>query len=122
MRVKIRAFERDCEVSSGVKTRVQTESKICRRLVATILKAGHMISVCDGEEWTVKLSRNSRQIIRALFTTDSDLLGIRNAMGESLGYVELIYGNDGFDVIADYSESLESLLKPVMDYAETFDK
>ena len=100
--------------------RIMMERRIVFALVDKALKDGHSVSVFDCEEWTVKLSKNKKQIRNALFTTDMDNIRIRNDAGESLGTFSLIYGECGYDVISDYtvtdySEELYNSLGPMID-------
>jgi hypothetical protein len=88
------------------------ETTICNRLVSKTLEAGHIISVYDGEEYALKRSTKKADIIKAMYSTDSDTLIIRRADGEKVGSVLLVYGN-GEDVISDYSDNpeIEALVK-----------
>ena len=104
----------------NLQTRIAVEHKIVRRVVKDAIKAGYTVSVFDGEEWTVKRSTEFKTINDALFSTDEDTLRIRDAEGKNLGVIQCIYGNDGFDVIADYSVSLEEFLKGANEYADKF--
>lgn len=38
-----------------------------------------------------------------------------------IGWVRFVYGNDGHDVISDYTTNLESVLEPINAYAESLD-
>ncbi len=70
---------------------------------------GYQVSVNDGEAWVVKRSTDSKAIMAALFSTDEDYIRIRKDGEEtSVGTFTLIYGNDGWDVIADWSYSAET--------------
>ena len=90
--------------------RMGIEQQIIRRAVTDILGKGYKISLYDGEEFTVKRSTDLNLILNATQTTDRDMLKVYE--GDSLiGTIILIYGNDGHDVIADYSLSLEEVLK-----------
>ena len=90
--------------------RMGIEQKIIRRAVTDILGKGYKISLYDGGEFTVKRSTDLNLILNATQTTDRDMLKVYE--GDSLiGTIILIYGNDGHDVIADYSLSLEEVLK-----------
>lgn len=83
--------------------RIAIESAIFTRLCETAFDLGWVVSLCDGEEWTVKKS-NSLTILReAAFSTDADTLVFRDEKGDIRGRVWLVYGNDGWDVIADHS-------------------
>ncbi len=86
------------------------ERKIAARCISELLDAGFEITVNDGEEDTVEFSKNPAEIIGAMFTTDEDYLIVSDQTGLHKGWVRFIYGNDGPDVIADYTTSLESSL------------
>ncbi len=90
--------------------RMGIEQKIIRRAVIDILGEGYKISVHDGGEYTVNRSIDLNLILNATQTTDSDALVVWDE-DQNIGTVTLIYGNDGHDVIADYSNSLEEVLK-----------
>ncbi len=85
--------------------RIRAEGTACAALIDAILAKGAMISVCDGEEWTVKGSTDKGEVIRALFTTDGDTIRARDADKNKLGDFYLIYGNSGAEVIGDYSDN-----------------
>jgi hypothetical protein len=103
--------------------RIRIEGRICAALTDAILAKGATISVNDGEEWVVKRSTDKGAIINALFSTDEDRIVARDAEGTLLGSWYLVYGNDGYDVISDYSandfaEAIWEELRPVIDKAE----
>lgn len=104
-----------------VEQRMQIEKRIARHAVKAALAAGYAVSVHDGGEWCVKRSRELSTIMDALMSTDSDTLLFRDAQGARIGTVDLVYGNDGYDVIADHSMSLEGLLAPTTAYAESLE-
>jgi hypothetical protein len=83
------------------------ERRTATRLVAAALAAGYTVSVYDGEEYTVKRSRKSKEILEALATTGEDVLVIRDSAGERLGVLSLIWGNDpsGDELISDHSDN-----------------
>ena len=85
------------------------ERAIAERLVTDAIAQGYQVSVNDGEAWVVKRSTDSKAIMAALFSTDEDYIRIRKEGEEgSVGTFTLIYGNDGWDVIADWSYSVET--------------
>ena len=90
--------------------RMGIEQKIIRRAVTDILGKGYKISLYDGGDFTVKRSADLNLILNATQTTDRDMLKVYEG-DELIGTIILIYGNDGHDVIADYSLSLEEVLK-----------
>lgn len=103
--------------------RIMMERRIAFKIVELALADGHTVSVSDGEEFTVKRSRDKEALRAALFTTDEDLIVVRNAAGDKLGWFQMIYGNDGYDVVSDYSandysESLYKRMEPMIDKME----
>lgn len=118
------ASKREAEGSKDLARRIRTEGKIARKIVATFLERGYTLSVNDSEEWTVLRSTNKEEIVGALFTTDSDKILARKPDGESIGAVFLVYGNDGYDVVCDYTarpemeEIMESVINPYCEKLE----
>jgi len=98
---------------NALKNRIALEKSIVRRIVKDALAKGYVVSLNDGEEWTVRQSSNYTEINKALFSVDEETLRFRDAKhGIAVGAVFLVYGNDGFDVICDYSANdlMEDLL------------
>lgn len=114
--------------SADLAHRIRTEGRIARFLIDRALAQGFTVSVIDGSfsdydaQCVVQQSRNRDEIIAALFSTDGDTLVIRYENGTRLGAVSLVYGNDGYDVISDYSsahlDGFEKWMEPVMGYAQ----
>lgn len=113
----------------NLQTRLDIERRIREKLVDTLLAhdpAWHL-SIDDGECIAVARSRDAALLKSNLAAVDEEQL-IVNRKRETvlpgqkpyvrIGSVFLVYGNDGYDVIADYSTSLEDALKPVNAYAE----
>lgn len=123
-------------MSIAVKARQRVERSIARRVVLDALRAGYSLSVFDGEEVTLKHSRKPKEILAALFTTDEDhLLFHKVVEGEpevgsvmlrtnisnvDSGWVRFVYGNDGYDVICDYTTNLEEVLTGANALAERY--
>lgn len=106
---KLDGYELDVADCVPVWLRHRHERAIAERLVTDAIAQGYQVSVSDGEEWTVKRSTDSKTIMAALFSTDEGYIRIRKE-GEaaSVGTFTLVYDNDGWDVIADWSYSAET--------------
>ena len=102
-------YQLDVADRAPVWLRHRHERAIAERLVTDAIAQGYQVSVNDGEAWVVKRSTDSKAIMAALFSTDEDYISIRKE-GEdgSVGTFMLVYGNDGWDVIADWSYSAET--------------
>ena len=95
--------------SAAVKARQRVEQTIALTAAQVLLDAGFSLGVNDGEEITIHHSRNIEDIKDALFTTDEDYLYVYRAKGDRKdtrpdGWVQLVYGNDGWDVISNYCD------------------
>lgn len=112
-------------IDAAIKDRIVVERAVIRRAATDILAAGHAITVHDGEDVSVMKSRDLGEIMDAIGATDEEYLKVYEATGDEakpwrhLGSVFMVYGNEGWDVLADYHVSLESLLAGANDYAET---
>jgi ribosomal protein L35AE/L33A len=91
--------------------RQEIERQIIQRIVTDALEAGFQLTVDDGgDQPSVKRSTDQAAIMGAVMLTDEDRL-YYSKPGEPLqGWVRLIYGNDGWDVVNDYTTNLEPLL------------
>ena len=96
--------------TGAVKARQRVEQTIALTAAQVLLDAGFSLGVEDGEEVTLQFSRDIEAVKKALFTTDEDYLYVYHAGRNPRalekrpdGWVRLVYGNDGWDVISDYS-------------------
>ena len=101
-----------------LETRKMIEKKIFSKVVKTALDEGYSLSVFDGEDYPVKESYKYSEIMAEFSTTDEDYLVIHD-MDKKIGWVKFVYGNDGYDVISDYTynETMENLLIPAEELA-----
>jgi hypothetical protein len=99
----------------SVKMRLEVERKIAKALVKDALAAGYSISVDNGdnngEEFEVRGATDARTVLKNMFKTDEDRLHMSKDDGRThFGWVLFIYGNDGWDVISDYTVNLEPIM------------
>jgi hypothetical protein len=119
--------------------RIQIEKRIARRVVRHLLQAGYRLTVDNGgDTYEIPYTYDFKTIVGAMFATDDErlvaemvppaidagsaawaaykaILGDRKTIK---GWVYFVYGNDGYDVISDYTLNLEQVIQPVLDYAE----
>lgn len=93
----------------SVKMRQMVEREIATALVDSALAAGYTVTVFNGEEDVLKQSSSQTDILAAMFSTDDDRLFLWRD-GQQVGWVLFIYGNDGPDVISDYTTNLEHIM------------
>ncbi len=106
----------------SVKMRQMVEHEIVERFIDDALAAGHRLSVSlergyDADEMLLG-STDRQKIIDEAFAGDDCHIFVVPATGPTVedgrvvskGWVYCVYGNDGWDVISDYTVNLESLL------------
>jgi hypothetical protein len=103
----------------GYKLRHECERKIASQCINDLHDAGYGITVNGGEEDTVVNSLDHNEVLNAMFTTDEDwLYAVDPKTGIQQGWVRFIYGNDGPDVINDYTINLDTVLARTMELAD----
>lgn len=111
----------------NIETSMEIEKRITKKLVESLIAQGLYVSIYDGENIACQITQDANAAHAALGACDEEWVrvSVRNDSTEPdakpfkrLGNIFLVYGNDGYDVIADYSVSLEAYLKDVNEYAE----
>jgi hypothetical protein len=99
------------------------ENIIMRQAIKDLLAAGYEITVSlEGEEPEIKRSRDAEAIFKAMCAGDEDWLTVFNPGAKwAFGWVRFIYGNDGWDVLADYTTNLEEVLRTTNALADKLD-
>jgi hypothetical protein len=107
----------------SVKMRIEVEKKIIGQFVKDALTAGHKLSVSlergyDLDEMLIA-STDHDKIMEEAFAGDECHIFVHNNEDPTVedgrliadGWVYCVYGNDGWDVISDYTTNLEHLLQ-----------
>lgn len=105
----------------SVKMRQEVERRIVERLVDDVLATGRRIAVSlergyDTDECLLG-SRDKKRIMEEAFAGDECHLFVQPPEGETLeggkivseGWVYLVFGNEGWDVISDYTVNPETI-------------
>lgn len=97
------------------------EERIAKLVIADLLACGYSIGVNDGEENVLTDSTDAAKIFESMFGTDDDRLFVHTP-GEtgSHGWVYLVYGNDGPDVINDYTTNLEKSMPRALELTREY--
>ena len=100
----------DMEITcKQLQNRMQMERQIVTFMMEDAIKQGFALSVFNGEEVTVQESTDVTELWEACRTVDEESIFFYKD-GVRVGYVNLVYGNDGWDVISDYTVNLEEVL------------
>lgn len=105
----------------AVRLRIAVEKQIVIKTVADLLAAGYKLTVDQGDGETTKPTTDVKVLHDALMETDEDFLHVYKDK-KHFGWVRFVYGNDGWDVISDYTTNLEAVLKGVNEFASAFDE
>jgi hypothetical protein len=103
----------------SVKMWQEVERKVITALVRDALKVGYTVSVDNGEDETNAFD-NLKDVMASIMQTDEDRLYIWKE-GEQFGWVYLVYGNDGWDVISDYTVNLEHIMSGANKVSEYYE-
>lgn len=98
--------ERLNQLSPAVRDRVKIERRIVKHLVRELLGHGFELSVNDGEELHPRTT-DAETLFSQLMETDMDTLHVYWPTSDDPLGVALVYGNDGWDVMSDWSIDLE---------------
>lgn len=98
---------------------IEVEQKIAKSAIHELVSQGFAISIFDGETTSIMESKNEKEIFNNMFTTDQDTLEVYRD-GKYYGSVFFVYGNDGYDVISDYTVNLEDSLTETNALAESY--
>jgi hypothetical protein len=91
-------------MSTRVARCIEIERAIVERLVSDALFFhGYTVSHSDGETLIVERSRDIGPIMAQLHSHDEESLTFHDADGHRVGAVSLVYGNDGYGVLADHT-------------------
>lgn len=104
---------------TSVRKRGLIEMAIVRHLLTELVAGGFIFTVDDGEDEPVKCSVEIEEGMEAIFAVEDAAIYARKAgESEDFGYVRLVMGNDGWDVISDYTLNLEVHIAKTNAYAE----
>ena len=113
-------------MTATIKRRIEMEKRIVRKVVRDLIGAGYKLNVNNGGDSSeLPLpSAIAREVLKVMFATDDEWLLVYKdvaPLGETrIGWVRFIYGNDGYDVMADWTMNLESALAGAMTLADKY--
>lgn len=105
---------------ASFKMRRRLERRIALRIITGLLAAGYEVTL---EEVYEVPTTDRRVLMDNLFLMDEDRIYVhRKGEATPFGWVYLVYGNSGWDVINDYTTNLEELMKPVIEAADKLEE
>lgn len=103
--------------------RIAVEQDIVTRTVDAFLAAGYLLQTdLHDDPRPEKPTADRAAILDEVMEVDDEFLGLfHDEDCGPFGWVRFVYGNDGWDVISDYTTNLEGVLAPINAYAEQLD-
>jgi hypothetical protein len=96
-----------------IRQRIIMERAVIRRAAQDLIAAGNWLRVFYGHDEGFGCARtdNVLTVMQAIGACDEEYLFVYpNSSDRRIAFAELVYGNDGWDVIADYAGRAEPLL------------
>jgi hypothetical protein len=100
----------------------EIETKIVDALLTELFDNGLRVNVNNGGD-TNELpepTRDKDKVMETLFATGEDTILVYTKEGKRIGFVSLVYGNGGWDVISDYATRLEPYMTKANALAEHY--
>jgi hypothetical protein len=99
----------------SVKMRQMVEKEIYTKVIDVLLDKGFYLSVDNGDnsgnDYEIYHSRDRKDILKAMYLCDEDRLYVHKPFkNQPFAWVYFVYGNDGWDVINDYTVNLEKYI------------
>src|SRR5580765_6314792 len=85
--------------------RMKQEKRMASGLILACLARGYRITVDNGEDKPIVLSKSYKAVMAELWQTDEEHVLIYDAEGKRQGWFFLVYGNDGWDLISDFADN-----------------
>lgn len=98
--------------------RLMLETKVMRRYLNTLIRAGYVLQVYDGEELHEATS-NVNELINQITAVDEARVLTRKD-GHKNSFLFFVMGNQPGEVLNDYGVSLEETIAPVNEWAEQY--
>lgn len=95
----------------SVKMRQEVERKIADAFITQALAVGYTININNGgdENELPKPTTDKELVLKTMFATDEEHLLLYKGK-KKVGWVYFVYGNDGWDVISDYTTNLDAIM------------
>jgi hypothetical protein len=86
----------------------QIEAQIVSMIIDSCFSSGYAVRIYDGELWASSIYDTKEEHLASIHNTDMESLVVFNRdTRKRVGSIELVYGNDGCDVIHDYTDNIE---------------
>ena len=104
-------------IEPEIQERMVMERAVIRRACRDLIAEGYALRLWDGEAWATERTQDVDAIMAAVHATDEDTLYVYKASDKTssgwakFSYLFLVYGNAGYEVIADHGTNIAEALK-----------
>lgn len=105
----------------SVKMRQRVEREIASAFIDEALSKGYSLNLNNGgDEHELKSpTKDKGLLLDAMFATDEEHILVYKG-DERFGWVFLVYGNGGWDVISDYTTNLEDCMEKARELSDYY--
>lgn len=103
-------IDRYVKEANETEKRLRMEKRIVKSLVTELSANGLKMTVDFGDGDEFERTNDAKQVLSVLMSCDEENLRVYNSEGFFMGVFNLVYGNDGYDVICDYTMQLEQYI------------
>jgi hypothetical protein len=118
---KFPAHQHLLDPNNEIRQRIIMERAVVRKAISDIIAAGNWVRVFYGPEEGYGCDRtdNLDVAMEAIMACDEEsVIVFPNSSDKRIGFLFLVYGNEGWSVIADNSTKLEGVLQGATDFAD----
>lgn len=96
--------------------RIKLEWEIVVKVVDKLLRSGYELSVYSEDPAIESYTTDRQTVLSLMMEVDDEFLyAIKDG---KRSWVRFVYGNDGYDVISDYTTDLEDVLAPIQKWID----
>lgn len=100
--------------------RLKMERAIVKQVIASLIDAEYEVQAfydLSGDDVASPVTSDKDIAINNMFETNEASLQVFSK-GINIGWVQFVYGNDGYDVIHDYTTNLDTALQAALDICD----
>ncbi len=111
------------DLPTPIRFRQDLERRITDEIVKALFAKDMVVRIHDGEDYCTKRTTDPVAVQEAVQSTDEDTIFVYIVEEKQpIGSISLVYGNDGYDVVSDWSgrndayyQLLSSVIEPIVE-------
>ena len=107
---------------TSVRHRARIELKLVNALIRRAKEFKYDFFIYEEDTIDSLVATSPKEFKTELFNLDDATLIVIREDNIQMGWIKLVFGNDGYDLISDYTTNLEDFLKPINEYADKLEE